>query len=159
MPKFQHNLTPLNSRIKVTHTWPFCMNPEVDSYRTGTHNLTNAETTYNIKLNMWFLLMGIIYNTSEYLSVIPCFPNIYTVGTRPSVDPLYKYPSQTMAQMYQLNIKWLDTDIMALSNNSKNQSRENKKLSSWLPLQKLKLNKNWRGHDVLHQSYQTKLKA
>ena len=64
-----------------------------------------------------------------------------------------------MAQMYQLKIKWLDTDIMALSNNSKNQSRENKKLSSWLPLQKLKLNKNWRGHDVLHQSYQTKLKA
>ena len=64
-----------------------------------------------------------------------------------------------MAQMYQLKIKWLDTDIMALFNNSKNQIRENKKLSSWLLLQKLKLNKNWRGHDVLHQSYQTKLKA
>ena len=58
MPSYQHNLSPFNSRIKVPLTRPFCMNPEVDSYRTEAHNLTNAETTYNIKLNLWFILMG-----------------------------------------------------------------------------------------------------
>ena len=37
-----------NSGIKVSLTWPFYMNTEVDSYRTDAHNLTNTETTYYI---------------------------------------------------------------------------------------------------------------
>ena len=54
--------------------WPYCMNPEVGSYKKYAHNLTNAETTYNVKLSIWFLLMDTIdvksarlhYSSSAY---------------------------------------------------------------------------------------------
>ena len=110
MPSYQHNLAPLNSVIKVPLTWTFCMNPEVDSYRIDAHNLTNSGTTYNIKLNIWFLLMGTLYLQVKSLS-FRAPPNINKVGTRPSVEPLYKNTQlKTMAQMYQLNINdWVQT--------------------------------------------------
>ena len=55
-----------NSEIIVQLTWPFCMDPEVDSYKTDAHNLTNAETTYNIIMNIWFILIGTIHIASVH---------------------------------------------------------------------------------------------
>ena len=92
MLSYQHNLAPLNYGIKVTLTWPFCMNPEVDSYRIDTHNLTNSGTTYNIKLIIWFLLMEYFIFTSEISQTFCASPDIYKVGARPSVKPLHKIP-------------------------------------------------------------------
>ena len=88
MLSYQHNLAPLNSGIKVTLTWPFCMNPEVDSYRIDAHNLTNSGTTYNKKLNIWFFLIDHFIFTSEISPTFSASPNIYKVGTMPSVEPL-----------------------------------------------------------------------
>ena len=102
---YQHNLAPLNSGIEVPLMWPFCMNPEVDSYRIDAHNLTNSGITYNRKLNVWFLFMGHFILTSEISQTFCASPDIYKVGARPSVEPLYKNTQkQTMTQMYQLNI-------------------------------------------------------
>ena len=52
--------------------------------------------------------------TSEITQSFRASPNIYKVGAKPSVEPLYKNTQlQTMAQMYKLN-KRLDIDIMAV---------------------------------------------
>ena len=88
MLSYQHNLAPLNFGIKVQVTWPFCTNPEVDSYRIDTHNLTNSGTTYNIKLNIWFLLMGHVILTNEISHTFCVSPDVYKVGARSSVEPI-----------------------------------------------------------------------
>ena len=108
MLSYQHSLAPRNSGIKVTPTWPFCMSPEVDSYNMNAHNLTYS--IYNIKLNIWFLLMGHFTFTSE-ISDILCYPIYLQSWHQASVEPLYKNThKQTMAQVYQLNINdWVQT--------------------------------------------------
>ena len=142
-PSYQHNLAPLNSGIKVSLMWPFCMNPEVDSYRINAHNRTNSGTTYNIKLNIWLILIGYFTLTSEISQSFRASPNIYKAGTRPSVEPLYKnIQLQTMAQMYQLNISDLaQTSWHCLITKKKLMYRKEKP-SNQPHLRELKLNKN-----------------